>query len=688
MEIRTGPFELSARQSQQASNVVALPTKLSVTRSSRNARASSSDRSTTSGTRYLSFKCQDGSVSTIEGTTFELYSMILASRTGDLNNVPTGALDGILNSSGLGEDDTKLIWEQVEAVLFPAGGTVQTLYGCISWQEAFVALHFLQERQGIDIEAFAQAYMVKLDWSRSSQDRTLRKRLTEEGVKPRSVPIEEGLISVDNLSITNSHTARKPIGLGLIGREDIPLGLEVVPSDVFSGLEASQPPAITEGWDLGQLQVAHTAYTNTSAEKEAIEITLVSELATHASATERAEKRLAQLCELLRPRGFSKLLVLKKHAPSNIRSAALAKALEEAVNEGSVLEVEAYVALGASADTRFAGGQTCVHIAAYQGNLELLKLLLHRFHAKPWLITDANESPMSFAIKAARNDALPILIAAGAHADSESILCATRTGNVDALSILLDAGGKPDCESVFAAVSSNNAEALARLLDWGTEIDERSIRKTISDQNVRLLELLIASKRAPVRRCLSDAFPAANSRIVELLVLGGAEVRDTHLCLAVRHGDRRMAELLVRHGATQDFNNSCLRDAVDSCNANCVQMLIEGGPPKNFTGCYSRGCREVDMAMKAVIEAGTTHPAHPHIFRLLLSWYTEHTDEPCSHIRPRDHLLAAIRKGKYPVVDILVRECKGSNLALESALSNALRHEQFEIADLIRMYIR
>ena len=156
--------------------------------------------------------------------------------------------------------------------------------------------------------------------------------------------------------------------------------------------------------------------------------------------------------------------------------------LQRAAQTGDVVALKAALAAGARVNAAEVGGPTALLLAAREGQLEVVRLLL-KAGASP----DGRDSPMTPLAAAAVGGHTPViqlLLRAGADINAEGrgglapLVLAVRFNRLDAARALLKAGASPRVRDrsgdglLMVAIQDNHPLMLSLLLEHGLPADE------------------------------------------------------------------------------------------------------------------------------------------------------------------------------------------------------------------------
>ena len=192
------------------------------------------------------------------------------------------------------------------------------------------------------------------------------------------------------------------------------------------------------------------------------------------------------ICALLVP-----LLV----AHPRLQSPSLTSQLHAAAGKGDVAAVAALLARGVDVDAATDRGVTSLYIAAEQGYLELVKLLLER-GADPnvkdleWGRTPLRHGSLGGDVeaKAARAEIVTLLLERGAGTEGESLVSLIRGGHFEAVPTIVSRGGVDPAYLNLALAAAQRAQqtALAELLIRAGATAPEPIDRVRSPERLRL----------------------------------------------------------------------------------------------------------------------------------------------------------------------------------------------------------
>jgi ankyrin repeat protein len=242
---------------------------------------------------------------------------------------------------------------------------------------------------------------------------------------------------------------------------------------------------------------------------------------------------------------FSSLLLLCCLASG--AAAAERGALLAAAKHGTVDELRASLAAGASPDEADADGTTALHWAVHRGELDSVAALLaagaavdaeNRYGVRPaYLAAENGDAATMRALLAAHADARAIF------AEGETLLMtAARTGDVATIEALLAAGadvnaveGRGGQTALMSAAAENNASGVAALLTAGAERDVREATGELT-----ALGFAVRAGAVDSARALLDSGADASGTLPD-----GTSM----LMLAAMNQNYEVAAVLLDHGA-------------------------------------------------------------------------------------------------------------------------------------------
>ncbi|KAJ2990251.1 hypothetical protein NUW58_g3045 [Xylaria curta] len=269
---------------------------------------------------------------------------------------------------------------------------------------------------------------------------------------------------------------------------------------------------------------------------------------------------------------------------------------------------------GADVNFKSQDGVTPLHIAASQGNLELLKLLVKGVGVNVDVFDSNNNTPLSLACKS--EDLVRVLLEAGANPNAEmrpgypALPIAVSLGTEEVVRLLVQHGARIDppdelrsdsrWEPLELAVCEGKANILRMLADGGGDVNRRFSEGTNlvwKASNTDALGALLEFR--PKLDCQDDdgngplhavtgTTPLEN---IKLLVRAGADINlgnkhnVTPLVKALRETNEAVADYLLSKNADIDVISSvsggALHTACQLSLANIVKRLINLGADVN-----------------------------------------------------------------------------------------------------------
>ena len=144
------------------------------------------------------------------------------------------------------------------------------------------------------------------------------------------------------------------------------------------------------------------------------------------------------------------------------------KSMADCVNEGQIKEVSLFMEAGFSPDTKDKNGVPLLCLAARNGDLEILKLLLSSGAQVDQLAEDRGSTAIFDASLGKHKDIVMALIEAGADANIQSkdkqtaLIVAAGAGDDEIVEVLFRAGADPDIKDCLGASARNYATLFGR----------------------------------------------------------------------------------------------------------------------------------------------------------------------------------------------------------------------------------
>lgn len=332
--------------------------------------------------------------------------------------------------------------------------------------------------------------------------------------------------------------------------------------------------------------------------------------------------------------GYTQLVrdLIHRGADINARHRGCALyAVLDAIHFGYTETFEALLEGGARlSDVTTDEGYTALHLAAYEGHLGLLRLLLNKD-----LSLDINTpsldgtTPLIIATGAGRVDAVRMLLDHGANASTSDcagwtpLHWAVNRNRPRIVRMLLEHGADPLAESA----DGDDAVSLASMSLTGVDLDEmmmvfsrdieglyrRSPSKIALKQlllaaeswNLDLITALVEGGDANVNSGDEDGytsllFASENGRhdAVELLIRLGAEVNaknaagESSIWLASRYGHETIVRTLMENGAdlnsSDELEQTAISAAAEGGHLRVVEILLEKGADIRTRTCYGK----------------------------------------------------------------------------------------------------
>jgi len=264
---------------------------------------------------------------------------------------------------------------------------------------------------------------------------------------------------------------------------------------------------------------------------------------------------------------------------------------------GELENMKRFLRIGIHVDETDANGRTALHIAACEGQVEAVKLLLGH-GASPSIRDNYHNTPLNDAVRHCHDEIAGILR--------------------DQQQVLTYPGKKPGfimCK--FAA--EGNKEQLKRLIVNGIEVNESNydqrtaLHLAASEGHVDVVEYLLEKKADANFRDrtggtpLSDALRHKHERIQEILRMSGGQLKGidiaTELCSAAAEGDVAKLKALIVNGANPESADANNRTALHLAASNGEVTVLDHlvrllDPPMNLDALDSFGGTPLDDAYR------------------------------------------------------------------------------------------
>jgi ankyrin repeat protein len=246
--------------------------------------------------------------------------------------------------------------------------------------------------------------------------------------------------------------------------------------------------------------------------------------------------------------------------------------------ENDLEMVEILLARGAPVDHLDNMGRTALHLAAQNGNPEMVRLLIDRkadvnvrSHVRP-------ETPRTLAAQGGQAEVVELLLAAGADPDAVDHFGRTAL-------IYAENAGRRDMAAMLRARGASEAglgdDRLVEAMERGDLVAAREALQHGANPNVRY------ANRLGGRPAIVNAVDASSTDGVRLLLAAGADANavddlgSSALHAAGRLGNGEAIRLLIRAGADPNLRDrnqwTPLLQAAHSGQAKAIEALVEGG---------------------------------------------------------------------------------------------------------------
>lgn len=269
------------------------------------------------------------------------------------------------------------------------------------------------------------------------------------------------------------------------------------------------------------------------------------------------------------------------------------------------------------------GGGTALHLAAEDGNLEIVKLLL-RLDARVHTATPKGETAFSFASFFGHADVVQELVKAGAQVDRRHVSCktslylASQKGHLNAVKMLLKFGADVNLENfdgttpLLVACKYGHVAVVNELLNRGANVNtflEVGVPPLFAASHPGHLPIVIAllDSGAEVNTpdyegttSLAAACENGHCEVAQELLRRGASVDladwkgDTPLIHASRQGHLQMVKILIGEKASVHKINASdetpLTTAAQAGKFDVVEELVDAGASIHAQSFYGENC--------------------------------------------------------------------------------------------------
>jgi adenylate cyclase len=304
--------------------------------------------------------------------------------------------------------------------------------------------------------------------------------------------------------------------------------------------------------------------------------------------------------------------------------------LHRAAQKGDVDAVKRLIAERVNFDTKDYYGRTTLHVAAENGQAEIVALLIEAgadIEAGAPGYPDRrffDATPLMVAAQRGRTAVAELLITAGADVNAQMISIlgnirtilyfATLSGHLDVAELLIANGANVNATTslrlytpLFAAARQGHSAIAELLIGKGAIVNAMDfnantpLHLAVLSGELEIVQLLLANGADVDAKTVRGDYPgeaplhvtaySGNTQIVELLLTNGADIDAvtelgyTPLRRAVDQGHLAMAELLIAKGAditTRDTNGiTPLHVIAQTDNISIAELLISGGAEIN-----------------------------------------------------------------------------------------------------------
>ncbi|MFC1781263.1 ankyrin repeat domain-containing protein [Planctomycetota bacterium] len=368
--------------------------------------------------------------------------------------------------------------------------------------------------------------------------------------------------------------------------------------------------------------------------------------------------------------------------------------MREAVTLSDVDEVKNLVSQGADINEESALSTNNLHIAARNGNREIVELLIDEgadVNAK----TSYNITPLHYAVENGHKEIVELLLANGADLSIKrntlissgftALHDAVDLGQIDIVELLIAGGADVN----VLTDSDVSPLYIAELKDYE-----------------EIANLLRKNGAEDISPTLYGAFENGDIEQIKLLISQGADINvkinrgQTLLHMASERGDKEIAELLIENGADINAKNnaggSSLHSAVMSGHKNIVELFIEAGADVNIIS--NSGDTPLDIAQgrgqNEIVELLLSHSAGRSLVGAISSGdieeikrlISEGVDLNVTSGLNQSPLHMAIERGNKEVVELLIENGADVNIVSNvgtTPLDIAQEIGNTEIAELL-----
>ena len=208
-------------------------------------------------------------------------------------------------------------------------------------------------------------------------------------------------------------------------------------------------------------------------------------------------------------------------ATDDIKHKCKCAALGQCISDGNLDLIEKLEASGAKLNSDF-GFTRGIENIVKKGDMHILRLLLDKYQES---VRTSLGRPLTAAILFDRNDAVEMLLTAGADVNNDS--------------------GNLKFQPLSAAVSRKNSHLVRRLLAAGAAVNQTNMIKTFKEEYSQFVTTVL-----PAIVSWGDCF------LIQEIINAGADINapgypegETALAVAIQRGDVRIVELLIDAGA-------------------------------------------------------------------------------------------------------------------------------------------
>lgn len=154
-------------------------------------------------------------------------------------------------------------------------------------------------------------------------------------------------------------------------------------------------------------------------------------------------------------------------------------------------------------------GEKTIHRAAFEGDLEKVKIIISRDHAQVNILDNSDQSPLYYASAAGHTEIVKFLLAHGANIeagndkDETPLAKAARFNHYDTVKTLLEHGAETNCRDFLGrtplheATVQSGKEMIDLLISYGADISARNkydstpLHEAVSHNQIKAAKALV-----------------------------------------------------------------------------------------------------------------------------------------------------------------------------------------------------